>query len=244
MIIFSQTLFGLWFVMRTSQLFRDHALINTSTVTKTGTVFNTIILLIAFSFANNSTMNAFLILLVVICNFLLLNLLERRQIDTLKSEFPLFLDRWILNIKMGLGSRAARDKALAALSLPFQMLIQPIFAVNPSDSTDRRHVLLTSSMLNDLQRINAESHLTLSRLETLRSNIRKTEDFRRRSGQATQQVRIQATVMLFIQLALALYMIPRYGLRQIGDFLTLSTLLCIAGLVSMLLLAKKSSWNI
>jgi hypothetical protein len=244
LILFAQTLFGLWSVVRTLQFFRARALLQTSTVTKTGTIFVFTVILIASFSVGHSFATTILILSAWICNFGTLLMLERRQIDSLKREFPKFLDRWILNLKLGQAPSRARDLALQMHLDAFRTLMQPIFAVGERVSLPRTHLLFSKSVSEELARIGIEPHLALARLETMRRNVRQAEVFRRRSGQAVRQTRIQSAVMLFILFALIAFTIARYGPEKMADLILMSVILSICGVFTMHLLAKRVKWKV
>jgi hypothetical protein len=240
-ILYLELAFGILFVIRTLQIFRARALISTSVVTKTGTGFVCVCVCVSFFGAHHPIFCSFAL---CVCVFVLLSalfLLERRQIDSLKQEVPLFLDRWILNLRLGSALPSAREMALKDHSLAFQSLMRPVFVLQKGRS---RHALMHVSVLAELERLHFEPHAALARLENLRVYLRKSSDFRRKSGQATRQTAIQSTVMMILLLALMVFTLHRYGWKFCGDYVLEAGALSILGVTVMYVLSRKTRWKI
>jgi hypothetical protein len=244
LILYAQLVFGILFVIRTLQLFRARALLSTSVVTKAGTAFVFICLLIGFFGTQNVFLAAGLVDAGVFFAVIALFLLERREIDVLKSEIALFLDRWILNLRLGSALPTARESALRDHSNAFQTLMRPVFSAQSASSARDRHVLLSVPVMRELEKMQSEPHSAIARLENLRLLLRKSADFRRKSGQAVRQTAIQSAVMMFLLFALMLYTLHRYGWKQSGDLILISGGLASLGVISMYALARKTKWKI
>lgn len=241
LIFYGQMVFGILFVIRTHQIFRARALISAVTVTKTGTAFVFACLLIGFFATQNVFLRAGMLSLNLFGSVIALFLLEWREIDALKREIPLFLDRWILNLRLGNASLSAREFALKAHSLAFQRLMRPVFSVG---SPRERHVILSRMVMREMEKLTQEPHSALARLENLREGLRKSADFRRKSGQALRQTAIQSVVLLVLLLALMLFTFHRYGWKRAGDLVLISGGLALTGVLIMYLLSRKTKWKI
>src|SRR5262249_32882328 len=160
-------------------------------------------------------------------------LLERREIDVLKSEIAVFLDRWILNLRLGSALPVARESALREHSNAFQSLMRPVFTTRSGVIARDRHALLNPSVMRELEKLHAHPHSALPRLENLRQLLRKSAEFRRKSGQAVRQTAIQSTVMMILLFALMIFTLKRYGWKQSGDLILLSLGLASLGVVTM-----------
>jgi hypothetical protein len=244
LILYVQLVFGILFVIRTLQLFRARALLSTSVVTKTGTAFVFACLLIGFFGTQNVFLSAGMLLLSVFLAVSALFLLERREIDVLKSEIALFLDRWILNLRLGSALASARESALGEHSIAFQSLMRPVFSAQNASSARDRHVLLSAPVMRELEKMQSEPHSATARLENLRHLLRKSADFRRKSGQAVRQTAIQSAVMMILLFALMLYTLHRYGWKRSGDLILISGGLASMGAVTMYALSRKTRWKI
>lgn len=241
-ILFALSMFGNLSALRLISVFRDRALISADHLTKIGTGSCVIINLILFFssreifFAAISVMSALGVIIFTLW------LLERRQIDTLKKEIPCFIDRWILNMKLGKSLSAARTAALSQMSTRTASLISPLFI--GSISSRRTHLILDQKVLNEFLELSESPHSALQRLQSARESMRKSENFRRKSGQAVRQATIQSAVLLFLLIALAMFTVHRYGWRRNSDLLTASLLLSGLNLVCMRYLAGKKRWMI
>lgn len=233
---------GITFVLRTSLVFRERGVIHESAVTKTGTLGILVQLLLPF-FVNQNRLGWILpacLLPLLPIGFLLF--LEHKTIAVFKARVPIFLDRWILNMRLGKSLSSAREAALRQEGDRFQTLMRPLFATRSSER--EQHLLLAKNVRRELEQIAQINHAALERLENLRSHLRKTAEFRRKSGQAVLQTTIQSIVMLGLLIALALFNLQRYGWTRCGDLICLAAFLSLIGLMVMMRLARKSSWKL
>lgn len=242
LIFFAQTAFGILFVIRTLDIFRARALLSSRALAKIGIIFVCMLVWSAFFSVSNFIFGISLALAALSGLIVTLILCERRKIDALKAEIPLFLDRWILNLRLGSALITARDAALREHSENFRALLQPLFATQPQ--AGKMHLLIRGAVVAELEHIHREPHSALARLENLRQMLRKMAEFRRKSGQAVHQTAIQAGVMLFLQLALSIFTLKRYGWRRTSDLILAALALSLAGLAIMFLLARKTKWKI
>lgn len=244
LIFFLQTLLGILFVIRTSQFFRARALLSTALVTKAGTIFVCTALFGAIFCRENVSAAVLTTCANLFCAFATLFWCERRQFDALKEEIPYFLDRWILNLRLGLAPLSARERALCDHSENFQALLRPLFTSSNVRFVRISHTLLPPEVSCELDCIQHESHSALTRLEALRDSLRKAAVFRRKSGQAVQQTQIQALLMMILLLALTAFTLQRYGWRRVSDLVFTSILLSALGVLTMHLIARKSRWKV
>ncbi len=243
-ILFAQTLIGIWFVVRTLQIFRARAIIKSSTVINIGTLFVCKIVFIAFFCANYVVSCFILIFLALSSHFLILFIIEHIQILKLKSEFPIFLDRWLLNIKLGHAIAHACELTLRFHSKSFRTLIRPIFSLEETSKAADQHILVSNFIVDELRRSHAEPHFARTRLESLRATLRRNSNFRRKSGQAVRQAQIQAMMMVLMLLALIIFTIYRYGFHKISDLVLISVGLSLIGTFLMFKLARKTKWKV
>ena len=244
LILYVQLVFGNLFVIRTLQIFRARALLSTPLVTKTGTAFVCTSFCVTFFCANSVFLSAGLITGCILLTIAALFAFERHEITELKNELPLFLDRWILNLRLGSALPTARELALNDHSEGFKNLLRPLFAARNTLQNRRGHPLMRSKALAELEKLHLEPHSALQRLENLRRHLRKGAEFRRKSGQATRQTAIQSVVMLLLLIALASFTLHRYGWRRSGDLIAGAAFLSVIGVVSMYLMARKTKWKI
>ena len=172
--------------------------------------------------------------------------LERRRITAFKARVPLFIDQWILNLRLGASVIAARDQALRDEDADVRALLRPLFDARMDERADdrRSHLFLPPSLLRELDHVGRASHSALERLEGVRSGLRAVAEFRRKSGQAVRQAAIQSVTMVFMLIALSIYTIHRYGWTRSGTYVTSSAMLTLIGAVLMVHLSRKTTWKL
>ncbi len=242
LILFLISMFGNLSALRLLRIFRSRALIPSNTLTKIGTAAFVMMNITIFFCARD-----FLIALLALSTtigviYFALWSFERRQIDGLKKEIPALLDRWILNMKLGNSLTAAREAALRESGDRANSLLQPLFL--SAQSSVRAHLILDAKIMNELLLLAQLPHSALQRLESLRQMMRKTEEFRRRSGQATRQTAIQSSVLLILLLGLAIFTVHRHGWHRNSDFVIISISLSLFGVFCMRKLARKTKWKV
>jgi len=244
LILCAQTVFGNLFVIRTLQIFATRSLIPTSALTKIGTAIICVASFVVF-FCDSSPILAGILILIAHLSVIPMGLyLERKKIAELCVELPTFVNRWIMNLKLGAASTSSREKSLASHSEQFQALMRPLFSTTNAQQLSRKHPLMSLSVSRELVRTANEPHAALARLENLRETLRRADEFRRKSGQATRQTTIQSSVMLFLLFALMIFTLHRYGWRRCSDLVLWSVLLSAFGVASMSVLSRKTRWKV
>lgn len=241
-ILFANSMFGILSVLRTVGHFRAREVIAQKILTKIGTGSCAMIIAALFLCAHNAISALISVAIIVIAQFIFLSLIERRKIENLKREVPGFLDRWILNMKLGNSLSAARAAALKELHAHARAVLEPLF-VNPSLDTSS-HLILDEKVLPELLEISRSPHSALARLENVRVWMRKSDAFRRKSGQATRQTTIQASVLLILLIALAVFTVHQYGWRSNSDLVFISFTLSGLGIFTMRHFSVKRRWKI
>lgn len=242
LILFASSMFGIMSALRTINYFRTRAVISSQHLTKIGTGSCALIIAALFFCARDPFYSFFSVGAVIFIQFFSLWILERAAIENLKREVPGFLDRWILNMKLGQAMSAARTAALQELNGRARTLIEPMFL--NSDSRAKSHLILDEKLLPELLELSHSPHSALSRLENAREWMRNSDAFRRKSGQATRQTMIQAIVLLILLFALAVFTVHRHGWRRNSDLIFGSFVLSGLGIFTMHHLSRKKRWKI
>lgn len=242
LILFAISMFGNLSALHVITKFRTRALISSQDLTKIGTGSCVAMIFAAFYFAREPLFAFFFINITIIFLIFLLHQWERRQIDSLKKQVPEFLDRWILNMKLGQSMSAARAAALSDLDFSAARLLEPLFL--NSNRSPKNHLLLDEKLLRELLNLSQATHSTLMRLENLRDWIRKSENFRRKSGQAMRQASFQSSILVILLIALAVFTIQQHGWRKNSDLIVTSVALTGLGVFTLRHLSRKSRWKI
>ena len=112
LILFLISMFGNLSALRVLRIFRSRALISPNSLTKIGTTAFVMMNITVFFCASDVIACFSAVIMTIALIYFALWCVERRQIDGLKKEIPAFLDRWILNMKLGNSLSSARDAAL------------------------------------------------------------------------------------------------------------------------------------
>ncbi len=242
LILFAISLFGIMSALRMCAHFRNRGVISSQHLTKIGTGSCALIICAGFLLAHDTISLITIQFLILTSLGISLAIIERRAIKNLKQEVPAFLDRWILNMKLGNAVSAARSEALRELSRRSQTLIEPLFL--SQDREGKSHLILEEKLLHEMLEASFAAHSSLARLENVREWMRKSEDFRRKSGQALRQTTIQAVVLLILLIALAVFTVRKHGWRRNSDLVIGSFVLSGLGIFTMQHFARKKRWKI
>lgn len=171
-------------------------------------------------------------------------LFERRLRIRVQSEFHGFLSKIILEMKSDISFRAAIDKHLAHPTEIWEqwlrsMIESRVFLVAPSADG----ASWWSIYERELRAAEENPHLALTRLENFRRNLRILSEFRRKSGQALAQARIQMAVMTVLYLALLSITATQFRIGEHRRILSASITLFMAGQMVFWWLGRKRKWK-
>ena len=243
MISFAQTMFGILIVIRTLGFFSDRHVIDRSVLTKIGTACAVVMILTQIFLIDDARVGLLASMIIAIIQTAMLWSLERRTIREMIERTPRFLDRWILNLSIGKAFRSSWENALSFESEHFQSMFRPLFETNATPSR-RPHAVLPPLIADEIVRIQDQPHLAVARIDSLRRILKKSSEFRRKSGQAVSQASIQSLLLLFLHLALVVFVVHRHGWHDVMDLVIASSILTGAGNLLIYRLARKSKWRI
>jgi Flp pilus assembly protein TadB len=92
------------------------------------------------------------------------------------------------------------------------------------------------------QSVEQNSHKQLEKLRAYRRQLFWEQNFRRKSSQATAQVKAQAFVLTILYVALLIYVIKTIGGNNIR-WILMSLILYLTGLLSLYILGKRKPWK-
>lgn len=114
-------------------------------------------------------------------------------------------------------------------------------------STDRK-VDAKSAVLKDFQQemieIDGSQSRTVEQVRALRRQLKMQEDFRRRSGQVTQQIKMQAIIVTVLFLALLLFIITQFGYVAHRLLIFGSVNIFIVGLIWIFSIGRRMKWKV
>lgn len=172
-----------------------------------------------------------------ILRFFLLKRLRRQLI-------PL-LDSTILGLQAGKSFRSSLILAIDNQSGWTRHQLQELIeSIQFSD----REISVKSALLKDFREeiieIDRSQSRCIDQVRSLRKRLKMQEDFRRRSGQVTQQIKMQAIIVTALYLALFVFVITQFGFQNHKKLIFMSILIFIGGLLGIFLIGKRMKWKV
>lgn len=199
---------------------------------------------VAFMQPRTPRLSFFTVIFAVIALEFALHYAEKGVIARLQHEFPLFLAKWRLNLRVGIPATMARERALNDSDETFRTLLRPVFGLTDSKHVPVSHAFLNENCLRELIELQKQSHNTVLRLTEVRASLIRESDFRRKSGQALRQAWIQSLVMVALHFALCVFVGFRSGFLRNFDVIAASTVLTAAGAWFLRLIAGRIRWSV
>lgn len=162
------------------------------------------------------------------------------------SEFRMFLDRVILQMKSGFAFRHAMQIALEPCDAFVQQKIRKIIEMisfssrTPAQNWNSQ----LQEILGEFQEVDRQSHRALHKLESYREKLFIVDDFRRKSGQAVRQARVQSILMAVLYLALLIYVLLNFSIDENSAIIFISVTFFVTGIFWIHFKQRKSKWNI
>ncbi len=147
-----------------------------------------------------------------------------------------FLDLVILEMRSG---RAFRDSILRSMSSLGETRLKMLLSSWISGSSERSE----SEIIREFSRIEEQSHQALERLLLFRRRFRLESDFRRRFGQVSLQIRMQALIISALFAAIFVFNCSRGAWSHNSGVMIGSLALFSVGLVLIFRLGGRVKWN-
>jgi Flp pilus assembly protein TadB len=240
-----QLLFGIVFVHRTIQTLRQRKLITEAD----GKMLRVLLFMMFFCVTALTQHDPRVQMTAILCcGSLLLTLpsfFKWRLKSRIQSEFPSFMNKIILEMKSGFSFRGAIERQL---HLPIEiweqwlrsMIESRVFLHQIGGETEA----WWTPYLQELQAAEQNPHQALTRLENFREKLRVMSEFRRKSGQATAQARIQMVVMTVLYIALLILTTSQMPIRAHHRTIVLSLSLFVVGQIAFWWAGRKRNWKI
>ncbi len=186
----------------------------------------------------------------VILKFLLMKgaevLIRHYREKLFERRFSDFMTKLILKMQMGSSFRQSLGE-LSRQSDAFtqQILNKIVDVVTFSQHFDENHSSeFLVEVISEFKRIDQESHTALKHLRAFHRKLKKQDEFRRKSGQVTRQIRVQSAMLAVLYLATLIFVGFQFDLRRNLWIVTTSALVFIAGLVWVALGGRKREWRV
>jgi hypothetical protein len=168
-----------------------------------------------------------------------------RYLENLIQRHTLrMLDHLVLGVQSGQSLRtslhmlSAQESSL--LRIPLQNLAH---AIGYENSPVNLGSMALKKLYEEISRIEKSQSKCADQLRALRKQIKTMEDFRRRSGQVTMQIRMQAVISAVLYAALLLFMITQFSFSENRALILTSGVLFAAGLVTVFVIGRRTRWT-
>ncbi len=212
-----------------------------TTLTKIGTVFVLVQIFFAISLKSNNFL-IFFAQIGLVCAYLARIFFENWQNQRRERDSSLdFMNQIIIRMRSGESFRTSALHLIQEHGRWSKWNAAVVFQPqNKFHSVWPEERMIYQEFLN----IHQHPHQALPRLLALREQLNKLSDFRRRSGQVLLQIRMQAVVLLVMQIALSIFVIWKWGLKNQVGLIILASILHAIGLVTLAWMGRKVKWTL
>lgn len=164
---------------------------------------------------------------------------------TLSSALIPLLDSVILGLQSGKSFRFALHAAIENQNGWCRNQLREIYNfIITSDAAHSAKSALLKDLQVELAEIDRSNARTIDQVKALRRNLKLRENFRRRSGQVTQQIKMQAIIVTVLFLALLSFVIVQFGFFQHRFLILASFFIFMIGLFWIFNVGRKMKWKV
>lgn len=235
---------GIMFAFRISEKLVQQRLIAVEAMTKIGTAYLFCELLAVIFLPAPG----FVTISLILHSFLWLaqQTLTHWRVHRFQRKFLLILDQVILGMSSGLSFRQSFESAKNRMEPIVQQQLAEIMghvAFSQQKSSSQTNEFLRD-LIEELTLVDQQPHRALQRLQTLRRKLKMEQNFRRRSGQVTQQLRAQAIILSGMYAFLLIFVSQQIGLSRYLNLTLISLMLFSLGLLFILNIGKRFRWKV
>ena len=163
----------------------------------------------------------------------------------LRSALIPLLDGIILGVQSGKSFRSSFHAAVESQTGWVRNQLRELYSLLISSE---QHQPLKSALLADFMAEMIEIDRSQSRcadqLRAVRGHLKIQEDFRRRSGQLTQQIKMQAIIVTALYCGLLFFVIAQFGWRAHQKLVIASLILFLTGLFWIFKAGRRMEWKV
>jgi hypothetical protein len=104
--------------------------------------------------------------------------------------------------------------------------------------------LLIKDFQAELVQIDRSQNRVIDQVRALRRHLKIQENFRRRSMQVTQQIKMQAIIVTLLYLLLLSFVINQFGFTQNKNVILISGLIFTFGLIWIFKVGRRIKWKV
>lgn len=245
MISFLVSLLGYWIAIRTvSQVATEFSISIKHQQIVSAIIMIIIVVLMGSTKSSSLTLWLFIGILLksLKCFPIILRILLNRRIR--RTLIP-YLDLVILNVQSGKSMRVSMAEAAEIQDgwIRNQLKEVHLYVFADEASPPAKSALLKRFSI-ELHRIARSQSKYFEQLKALRRELKMQEDFRRRSGQVSQQLKAQAIIVTALYLALLGFVIVQFGFNENRNLIFLSAAIFKSGLFSMFMIGRRMKWKV
>lgn len=161
-----------------------------------------------------------------------------------KSLIPL-LDSVILGLQTGKSFRFSLQQAIENQQGWIRHQLQEVFdSLSMSENVIAAKSALIKDFQSEILQIDRSNVRCLEQVRALRRRYKMQEEFRRRSGQITQQIKMQAIIVTALFLALLIFVIAQFGFHAHRFLIFSSTMIFFGGLLWIFFMGRRMKWKV
>lgn len=242
---FLVSMFGYWIAIRTfSQVATEFSISIRHQQLASAVIMVVIVVLMGSTKSSSLTLWLFIGILLKSLKFfpIILRIFLNRKIR--KTLIP-YLDLVILNIQSGKSMHVSMREATEIQEgwMKNQLKEVHLYVFSEGASPPAKSALL-KRFSTELHRIAHSQSKYFEQLKALRRELKMQEDFRRRSGQVTQQLKAQAIIVTALYLALLAFVILQFGFKENRQIVLSSVAIFKVGLFWMFMIGRRMKWKV
>lgn len=155
------------------------------------------------------------------------------------------LDGVILGLQSGKSFRMSLQSAIENQSGWRRNQLREIYsAIITSETSIAVKSALLKDFMAELVEIDRSQNRTVDQVRALRRHLKMRENFRRRSGQVTQQIKMQAIIVTALFAALLMFVIVQFGFLANRFLILASILIFLTGLTWIFNVGRRMKWKV
>lgn len=207
--------------------------------------FVVLISLLVLSFHSSPVVLWLLIGIISITLKFFPNILRFFLLKRLFSALIPFLDCVILGLQTGKSFRGALSLAIENQNGWMRNQLRDIYnSIVTSDAS----VVIKSAAIKDFQlellEIDRSQNRVIDQVKALRRHLKIQENFRRRSGQVTQQIKMQAIIVTALYFSLLAFVILQFGFFENANLIFFSGFIFLLGLIWIFSVGRRMIWKV
>lgn len=166
-------------------------------------------------------------------------------IQRLRRALIPLLDCMILGLQTGNSFRNSFQSAVESQSGWERMqMLEVLQSLQYPEASEAAKAALLKDFQSEMRTIDKSQTRCVEQVKALRRHYKMVADFRRRSGQVSQQIKMQAIIVTALYLALFVFVIMQFGFEKHRNLLFISGIVFNAGLVFIFYIGRRMKWKV